>query len=115
MTLRSPTLFSGCWNAEAANEQSFSDGGFHMGDLFVRHADASLDFVDRLKVLIKSGGKNICPAEIERVLQAHPAVADSAVVRKADADWGEWPVAFAALPRSSTGKIQRHEIEQRML
>jgi acyl-CoA synthetase (AMP-forming)/AMP-acid ligase II len=149
MTLRSPTLFSGYWNAEAANEQSFRGGWFHMGDLFVRHADGSLDFVDRLKYLIKSGGENIYPAEVERVLLAHPAVADGAVVRKPDSRWGEVPVAFvalrarvdegaleawcrerlahyklprefrivdlAALPRSSTGKIQRHEIERRMV
>jgi acyl-CoA synthetase (AMP-forming)/AMP-acid ligase II len=149
MTLRSPTLFSGYWNAEAANAQDFRDGWFHMGDLFVRHADGSLDFVDRLKYLIKSGGENIYPAEIERVLLAHPAVADGAVVRRPDARWGEVPVAFvalranvdaatleawcrerlahyklprefrivdlAALPRSSTGKIQRHEIERHMI
>jgi acyl-CoA synthetase (AMP-forming)/AMP-acid ligase II len=118
-----------------------------MGDLFVRHADGTLDFVDRAKYLIKSGGENIYPAEIERVLLAHPAVADAAVVRQRDAHWGEVPVAFVALkpdtacdagagdwcraqlarlqaaaeiprrravglPRSSTGKIQRHEIER---
>jgi len=149
MTLRAPTLFSGYWNADAANAHDFRGGWFHLGDVFVRHADGSLDFVDRLKYLIKSGGENIYPAEIERVLLAHPAVADGAVVRKPDARWGEVPVAFvalrspldsdalaawcrerlahyklprefrivdlAALPRSSTGKIQRHEIERRMV
>jgi fatty-acyl-CoA synthase len=147
MTLRGPTLFSGYWGADAVNAQDFRGGWFHMGDLFVRHADGTLDFVDRLKYLIKSGGENIYPAEIERVLLAHPAVRDAAVVRKRDARWGEVPVAFvalhdagadaarlldwcrgrlagyklpkeirfvdaAALPRSSTGKIQRHEIER---
>ena len=149
MTLRGPTLFSGYWNAEATNTHDFRGGWFHMGDMFVRHADGSLDFVDRLKYLIKSGGENIYPAEIERVLLAHPAVADAAVVRQRDARWGEVPVAFVALrapldsetlaawcrerlahyklprefrivdfdalPRSSTGKIQRHEIERTML
>lgn len=147
LVMQGPTLFSGYWNADATNAQDFRGGGFHMGDLFVRHADGSLDFVDRLKYLIKSGGENIYPAEIERVLLAHPAVRDAAVVRKRDAQWGEVPVAFvasdnatldaaelqawcssrlsrykqpreirlvaeAALPRSSTGKIQRHEIER---
>ncbi|HSB22593.1 MAG TPA: AMP-binding protein [Burkholderiaceae bacterium] len=152
LTIRGPTLFSGYWNADATNAHDFRGGWFHLGDVFVRHADGTLDFVDRLKYLIKSGGENIYPAEIERVLLAHPAVADAAVVRKPDARWGEVPVAFVALkpgegggnaealaawcrerlahyklprefrfialadlPRSSTGKIQRHEIERRML
>ena len=150
LALRGPTLFSGYWNADATNAQDFRGGWFHMGDVFVRHADGSLDFVDRLKYLIKSGGENIYPAEIERVLLAHPAVRDAAVVRRRDERWGEVPVAFVALkdgsgeppalapwcrerlagyklprefrvvayealPRSSTGKIQRHEIERRML
>ena len=48
-----------------------------MGDLFVRQADGSLNFVDRAKYLIKSGGENIYPAEIERVLLAHEAVLDA--------------------------------------
>ncbi|HYD76580.1 class I adenylate-forming enzyme family protein [Ramlibacter sp.] len=149
MAVRGPTLFSGYWGNDQANAQSFRDGWFHMGDVFVRHADGTLDFVDRVKYLIKSGGENIYPAEIERVLLAHPDVADAAVVRKADARWGEVPVAFIAtrsgtldeaallafcrerlagyklpkvlqpialadFPRSSTGKIQRHELEKRV-
>ncbi len=39
-----------------------------MGDVFVRNPDGTLDFVDRVKYLIKSGGENIYPAEIERVI-----------------------------------------------
>ncbi|MBL8384059.1 MAG: AMP-binding protein [Burkholderiales bacterium] len=150
LVIRGPTLFSGYWNAPETNARDFRNGWFHLGDMFVRHADGSLDFVDRVKYMIKSGGENIYPAEIERVLLSHPAVADAAVVRRPDARWGEVPVAFVALgeeavdaaalaawcrerlahykvprefrfialadfPRSSTGKIQRHEIEARLL
>jgi len=68
LAIRGPTLFSGYWNAPEANALDFRGGWFHMGDLFVRHADGTLDFVDRAKYLIKSGGENIYPAEIERVL-----------------------------------------------
>jgi fatty-acyl-CoA synthase len=67
-----------------------------MGDVFVRTPDGSLDFVDRVKYLIKSGGENIYPAEIERVLLQDPRVAEAAVVRRADLKWGEVPVAFVA-------------------
>ena len=149
MTLRGPTLFSGYWAAPEVNAAEFRGGWFHMGDVFVRHADGTLDFVDRRKYLIKSGGENIYPAEIERAILAQPGVADAVVVRMADARWGEVPVAFvvradpalteaavieacrgriagfklpkavrfiadADLPRSTSGKIQRHLLEQRL-
>jgi fatty-acyl-CoA synthase len=146
LLFRGPTLFSGYWNAPEANAKDFRGGWFHMGDMFVRNGDGSLDFVDRVKYMIKSGGENIYPAEIERVLLADPRVADAVVVRRPDARWGEVPVAVVArkdealtgadllarcraelagykqpkdvvfvtlaeLPRSTTGKIQRHEVE----
>ncbi|MBI2754737.1 MAG: AMP-binding protein [Betaproteobacteria bacterium] len=146
LLFRGPTLFSGYWNAPETNTKDFRGGWFHLGDMFVRRADGSLDFVDRVKYLIKSGGENIYPAEIERVLLADARVADAVVVRRPDAKWGEVPVAIVArkdetltsaellarcraelagykqpkdivfvtladLPRSTTGKIQRHEIE----
>ena len=56
----------------------------------------SLDFVDRVKYMIKSGGENIYPAEIERHILADSRIAAAAVVRKPDERWGEVPVAFAA-------------------
>jgi fatty-acyl-CoA synthase len=67
-----------------------------MGDLFRRTPEGAYDFVDRARYLIKSGGENIYPAEIERVLMADPRVADVVVVRKPDPKWGEVPVAFVA-------------------
>ena len=146
LAMRGPTLFSGYWKAEATNLKDFRGGWFHMGDMFRRNPDGTLDFVDRVKYMIKSGGENVYPAEIERVLMAEARVADAVVVRRPDARWGEVPVAFVArkdrsltkddllrrcrdelagykqpksvhfvrvedLPRSTTGKIQRHEIE----
>ena len=99
LLMRGPTLFSGYWRAPEVTAQDFRDGWFHMGDVFVRNPDRSLDFVDRRKYLIKSGGENIYPAEIERVLLADPDVAEAAVVRRRDARWGEVPVAFVARTR----------------
>jgi fatty-acyl-CoA synthase len=96
LCMRGPTLFSGYWRAPDVNEQDFRGGWFHMGDVFVRNADGSLDFVDRVKYLIKSGGENVYPAEIERVLLQDARVTDAAVVRRADARWGEVPVAFVS-------------------
>lgn len=147
MSVRGPTLFSGYWNAPETNRKDFAGGRFRMGDMFIRNADGSFDFVDRAKYMIKSGGENIYPAEIERVLLADPRIRDAVVVRKPDARWGEVPVALIArhtddleaqdvealcrgalagykrprevhfvafddLPRSTTGKIVRHEAEK---
>lgn len=93
--VRGPTLFSGYWANDKANGESFVDGWFRMGDLF-RRTDHGYAFVGRSKYLIKSGGENIYPAEIERVLLADPRVSDAIVVRRADERWGEVPVAVIA-------------------
>jgi fatty-acyl-CoA synthase len=93
--VRGPTLFSGYWNAEAANAECFDEGWYRMGDLF-QHSACGYTFVGRSKYLIKSGGENIYPAEIERLLLADPRVADAIVVRAPDAHWGEVPVAVVA-------------------
>ena len=55
-----------------------------MGDDFVRHPDGSLDFVDRRKYLIKSGGENIYPAEIERLVMESDRVEEGRLDREAD-------------------------------
>ncbi len=94
MSLRSATLFSGYWNAEETNRKEFRNGWFHMGDMFRRNPDGTLAFVDRKKYMIKSGGENIYPAEIEKVLLASDRIAEAAVVRQPDAKWGEVPAAF---------------------
>ncbi len=96
LCMRGPTLFSGYFRAEATNASDFRGGWFHMGDVFVRNPDGTLDFVDRVKYLIKSGGENIYPAEIEAVLLSDARVLEAAVVRRPDARWGEVPVAFVA-------------------
>lgn len=106
LCMRGPTLFSGYWRAPEANAHDFRGGWFHMGDVFIRNEDASLDFVDRVKYLIKSGGENVYPAEIERVLLSDPRVADAAVVRRPDAKWGEVPVAFVARRDDALGESE---------
>ena len=67
-----------------------------MGDVFRRNDDGSLDFVDRAKYMIKTGGENVYPAEIERVLLSDPRITEATVVRAPDARWGEVPVAFVS-------------------
>jgi acyl-CoA synthetase (AMP-forming)/AMP-acid ligase II len=94
IAIRGPTVFTGYWNADAANAQAFRGGWYHMGDMFLERPDGKLSFVDRSKYLIKSGGENIYPIEIERVLMADPAVVEAVVVRSPSTTWGEVPIAF---------------------
>lgn len=94
VAIRGPFLFSGYWRAPEVNTHDFRGGWFHMGDVMVRNPDGTLDFVDRRKYLIKSGGENIYPAEIEQILLSNERVADAVIVRRPDDHWGEVPVAF---------------------
>jgi fatty-acyl-CoA synthase len=149
LAIRGPSLFSGYWANDEANKDAFRNGWFHMGDVFRRTPEGLLDFVDRVKYMIKSGGENIYPAEIEQHIMADARIIEVAVVRKPDEKWGEVPVVFAArndktlakdevidmcrgrianyklpkeihfielddLPRSTSGKIQRHILEDRL-
>ena len=96
LAIRGPSLFSGYWANEEANAEAFRNGWFYMGDVFRRTPEGLLDFVDRVKYMIKSGGENIYPAEIEQRIMADDRIIDVAVVRKLDERWGEVPVAFVA-------------------
>jgi acyl-CoA synthetase (AMP-forming)/AMP-acid ligase II len=109
LCMRGPTLFSGYYRALEATRHDFRGGWFHMGDVFVRNPDRTLDFVDRVKYLIKSGGENIYPAEIERILLQDARVADAAVVRRLDTRWGEVPVAFVAARDASLTEEELRE------
>ena len=84
-------------SSQCTNEKDFRGGWFHLGDMFIRNGEGTYDFVDRVKYMIKSGGENIYPAEIERVLFSEPRVDDAVVVRRQDDKWGEVPCAFVEL------------------
>ena len=91
---RGPFVMRGYWNNPEATAEAFAGGWFHSGDLATRDEEGYLRLVDRKKDMIVSGGENIYPAEVERVLREHPAVADVAVVGAPHPRWGETPVAF---------------------
>jgi acyl-CoA synthetase (AMP-forming)/AMP-acid ligase II len=77
--------------------EAMRHGWLHTGDVGYRDADGYYYIVDRLKDLIVSGGFNIAPSEVERVLWAHPSVNDCAVVGVPDDVWGEAVMAVVEL------------------
>ncbi|TFV82949.1 AMP-binding protein [Blastococcus sp. CT_GayMR16] len=76
--VRGPNLFAGYWPDGA--DGPGADGWLGTGDLAYRDADGDLHLVDRRSDLILVSGFNVYPAEVERVLDGHPAVAESAVI-----------------------------------
>jgi acyl-CoA synthetase (AMP-forming)/AMP-acid ligase II len=91
---RGPTVMAGYHADDAATTEAFAGDWFHSGDLATLDDEGYLWLVDRKKDLIVSGGENVYPAEVERVLREHPAVADVAVVGVPHPRWVETPLAF---------------------
>lgn len=98
--VRGGNLFSGYWNLPEATAQAFTpDGFFRSGDLAKVDSDGYITIMGRRKEMLISGGENVYPLEVEQVLQAHPAVAEVAVVGVPDPKWGEVPgAAFVCHP-----------------
>ncbi len=92
--VRGPTVMEGYWNRPVESEQALRGGWLHTGDIGVLDATGALEVLERRCDLIISGGENIYPSEIERVLLEHPAVVEAAVGGRADADYGRRPVAW---------------------
>lgn len=96
--LRGPNVFRGYWQQPEKTAEAFSaDGWFKTGDLGFRESDGYVTLCGRSKDLIISGGLNIYPPEVERVLLEHPAVNACAVIGCPDAEWGEKVTAVVLL------------------
>ena len=94
IAVRGPNVFCEYWKNEDATRETLNDGWYRSGDIGRRDADGYFWVHDRKKNLIISGGENIYPAEVERVLLEHPDVAECGVVGRPDARWDEVPIAY---------------------
>jgi len=94
IVVRGPNVFCGYWGDKQATEAALHGGWYRTGDIGRRDGDGYFWIQDRKKNLIISGGENISPAEVERVLREHGDVADCAVVGRPDPRWEEVPVAY---------------------
>jgi fatty-acyl-CoA synthase len=91
---RGPIVMACYHQQPEATREAFAGGWFHSGDLARFDEEGYLWLVDRKKDMIVSGGENVYPAEVERVLLDHPAVAEAAVIGVPHPRWVETPVAF---------------------
>ena len=94
---RGPNVMAGYHGQAEATLEAFAGDWFHSGDLARIDEEGYLWLVDRKKDMIVSGGENVYPAEVERVLLDHPAVAEVAVIGVPHLRWVETPIAFVVL------------------
>jgi len=91
IVMKGPMVFKGYWNLPDENAHTFRDGWHHTGDLGRFDEQGFLWYAGRRaeKELIKPGGENVYPAEVEKVILAHPAVEKTVVFGIPDPKWKE--------------------------
>jgi len=96
-----PNVFFEYWGNENATRQALRDGWYRTGDIGLRNANGYIWVHERKSNLIISGGENVYPAEVERVLLEHPDVAECGVIGRPDPKWDEVPVAYVIRRKNS--------------
>jgi len=99
ITVRGPLVFQGYWKQDALNSRTFRNGWHHTGDLGMIDEHGYLVFKGRKpeKELIKPGGENVYPAEVEAVIMQHPAIEAVSVIGVPDPKFGEGVKAVCVL------------------
>jgi fatty-acyl-CoA synthase len=109
LLVKGPAVTSGYWKRPDATRSAFTEAGwFRTGDAAYRDHDGYYYVVDRWKDMFISGGENVYPAEVERVIALLPGVAECAVVAMNDEKWGEVGRAFVV--RQPTSGIQAEDL-----
>jgi fatty-acyl-CoA synthase len=108
IVVRGPNVFHEYWGDEEATREALYNGWYRTGDIGQRDSDGYFWVHERKKNLIISGGENIYPAEVERVLLEHPDVAECGVIGRPDSRWDEVPVAYVI--RRPGCAVEAHEL-----
>jgi acyl-CoA synthetase (AMP-forming)/AMP-acid ligase II len=104
IVLRGPLVFSGYWDEKELTQITFRSGWHHTGDLGRLDNDGFLWFMGRKaqKELIKSGGENVYPVEVEKVIMEHPAIREVSVIGVPDPEFGEGIKAVCMLKKGTS-------------
>ena len=104
IVMKGPMVFKGYWNLPEDNAHTFRSGWHHTGDMGRFDEDGFLWYEGRKadKELIKPGGENVYPAEVENVIRQHPAVAETVVFGVPDPKWKEGIKAVCELEPEAT-------------
>ncbi|WP_286199145.1 class I adenylate-forming enzyme family protein [Mycolicibacterium sp. ELW1] len=90
--LRGPSMMTGYWNKPDDTAQVLAGGWLHTGDVGMLDEDGYLRVIDRARDMLISGGFNVYPAELEKVLAGLPGLEELAVIGVPDMRWGEVPM-----------------------
>ncbi len=101
LLLRGPMVTPGYWRNAEATAKTIKNKWFHTGDMVRQDEEQYLYVVDRIKNMFISGGENVYPAEVERIIVSHPGVSEAAVIGVPDNKWGEVGQAFV-VPQGNT-------------
>jgi long-chain acyl-CoA synthetase len=102
IAVRGPNVMLGYWNRPEDTAAAIRDGWFYTGDLGFMDDEGYVFVVDRSKDMINVGGLKVYPAEVERVIQTHPAIAEVAVYGVQNRSSGEEVHASLVLRSGST-------------
>ncbi len=94
LLVRGPITFSGYFEEPEKTSETVVNGSVRTGDVLRRDRDGFYYFVGRKKFMYKSGGENVYPSEVEKVLESYPNVVESAVIGVPDEKWGEVGIAY---------------------
>ena len=106
IVVRGSIMMTEYWQDPVKTEETIRGGWLHTGDLARMDEDGYVYLIDRAKDMYISGGENVYPAEVERVLRKHPAVEDIAVVGVPDESWGEVGCAFVIVKQGALLKSE---------
>jgi fatty-acyl-CoA synthase len=109
---RGPTIMPGYWKMTERTAEAIQNGWLHTGDLGRFDDDGYVYIAGRAKDLIISGGENIYPIEIEKLLREHPGIRDAAVVGVPDREWSESVLAVVVRePDADAAPTEQEVIE----
>lgn len=108
LVLQGKNVMREYWNLPEASAHTLRGGWLHTGDVATKDEEGFVYIVDRLKDMIISGGENIYPAELEKIIAGFPGVAQVAVIGQPDPKWGETPVVIIA-PKADS-KLEEKQV-----
>ena len=106
--VRGPQVMAGYWNDEAATAATLQGGWLHTGDLGRFDEEGLLEVVDRKKDMLISGGLNVYPVEVDRVVAQFPGVIEAASFGVPDPKWGETVATVVVGPGVDPDALRVH-------